>query len=143
MSIFDFIEGYEDEDTVTLNDKPKSYPVDNNIDIPPDLAARRILMAAYMYYNCNESSRLSDTEYDQLSGYVADNWDQLDPVRKWQCGTPEETRATGCHFKFTAYCISAARQDMFDRGIQNVPLPDDSMFAYDKAIKLRYINARG
>ncbi|SRR6266705_6276160 len=75
----------------------------------PDLAARKILVAAYIYYVLDDNV-MTDDEYDQLSIYVADNWAELHPTRQFCCGDPESTKASGSHFKFTVLCVSAARR---------------------------------
>lgn len=73
----------------------------------PDLAARQLLVASYIYYVL-DGNVMSDSEYDQLSIYVADNWDQVDPIRQWQLGDPGATQAGGSHFLFTVYTVDAA-----------------------------------
>ena len=75
----------------------------------PDLAARKIIVAAYIYY-CLDHNIMSDAEYDKLSQYVADNWDKLAPARQWCLGSADQTRASGFHIRFTRYAVSAARQ---------------------------------
>jgi hypothetical protein len=75
----------------------------------PDLAARKILVAAYLYYN-HAHSIMGDGEYDKTSQYVADSWNELSPLRQWCLGDPNSTRATGAHFKFTRLCVGAARE---------------------------------
>jgi hypothetical protein len=76
----------------------------------PDLAARRLLVCAYLYYVLDASPLMSDYDYDALSQYVANHWSELDPLRQWQLGDPESTRASGAHFLFTAYSIHSARR---------------------------------
>jgi hypothetical protein len=45
-----------------------------------DLCARQIVVASYLYYR-HDVSMMSDGEFDKMCQRVADNWDQLDPVR--------------------------------------------------------------
>lgn len=73
----------------------------------PDLAGRRIIVAAYCYYVLDDPV-MTDAEYDKLSQYVADNWDALDPDRQWALGNPDSTRAGGSHIKFSRRAVSAA-----------------------------------
>lgn len=76
----------------------------------PDLAARKVIVAAYCYYVL-DAPVMSDGTYDELSKIAADGWDELDPVRRWCLGSPEDTRATGSHIRFTALAVSAARAE--------------------------------
>lgn len=80
----------------------------------PDLAARNILCAAYLYYVLDANPIMTDQRYDELSVYVADHWDDLNNDRKWALGDPGSTRASGAHFRFTSRTISGARQAHFD-----------------------------
>jgi hypothetical protein len=80
------------------------------LPITPDLAARKILVAAFLYYVL-DAPTMSDGMYDKLSQIAADGWDQLDPVRQWQLDSPDATRASGAHFKYTAATIGAAREE--------------------------------
>lgn len=73
-----------------------------------DLAARRVLMSALLYYECS-TNVLSDAEYDELSRLVADRWSDLTPFRQWQLGSPEEIRASGHHVKITVLVEHGAR----------------------------------
>ena len=73
----------------------------------PDLAARRIIIAAYLYYE-RASPIVSDAAYDQLSRFVADNFEWLEPIRQFQLGSPREIRASGSHIKITQWGESAA-----------------------------------
>ena len=72
-----------------------------------DLAARKILVAAYIYYVLDDNI-MSDDEYDKLSIYVADHWDELSEARQWALGDAESTRASGSHFKFTMATVGSA-----------------------------------
>jgi len=68
--------------------------------INPDLAARQLIMLAYLYYNRSSPLR-SDAEYDELSRYVAERFDELEPIRKFQLESPEAILASGHHIKMT------------------------------------------
>ena len=74
----------------------------------PDLKARRVLMASWLYYE-QSVSVITDAEFDRLCQEVADEleWGEamgecdIDPLRVFQLGTAEELRATGCHVWLT------------------------------------------
>lgn len=72
-----------------------------------DLLARQILCAAYCYYVLDHSI-MDDATYDRYSLIVADNWEELDPCRKWAMGDPKSTRSSGYHFKYTRLCVDSA-----------------------------------
>ena len=83
----------------------------------PDLVARWIITAAYIYYVLDESVML-DSEYDAWSAYVADHWDELHEDRKWALESPEAIRASGYHIKFSTqayYSALALFQEKFKR----------------------------
>lgn len=70
-------------------------------------AARQLMMAAYLYYNCHETI-MPDETYDKLSGFVAEHWTLL-PLQYQECmESPEATRASGSHFMVSAACVGAA-----------------------------------
>lgn len=62
----------------------------------PDLAARRVAMSAYLYYQ-QSSPVLTDDEYDALARYCAEHWDELDAFRKWQLGGSSKAIAHSGH----------------------------------------------
>jgi NAD-dependent DNA ligase len=100
----------------------------------PDLAARRILVAAYCYYVL-DTSPMSDAEYDKLSNIVADHWDELPPVRQWALGNPTDTRASGSHFKFTTLTVDAARH------LVKTEHPYPSKWSFNKEHQVHYVTA--
>lgn len=73
----------------------------------PDLAARWVITAAYLYYVL-DSPTMTDADYDGWSNYVADNWDKLTPDRQWALGSADAIRASGHHIKFSSYAVGAA-----------------------------------
>lgn len=89
----------------------------------PDLAARKALVAAYLY-NVLAAPTISDARFDELCRIAADGWDQLDPVRQWQMESPEATRATSMHFKYTALTIGAAREEYLRMNRRYAPAAD-------------------
>jgi hypothetical protein len=76
-------------------------------DFPPDYIARKVLIAAYIYYVLDDNI-MSDERYDRLSRYVVRHWDELHPDRKWCMQDPDETYSSGNHFRFSSACASAA-----------------------------------
>lgn len=75
--------------------------------LAPNRAARWLIMSAYLYYH-RDSPVLSDGDYDEVSKFVADNFDELDPQLQWQLESAEAIRATGQGIKITARGESAA-----------------------------------
>ena len=87
----------------------------------PDLKARRVLMASWLYYEQGVSV-ISDAEFDRLCQEVAEEleWHEatcppegpcecdIDPIRVFQLGTAEELRATGCHVWLTYSTVGGA-----------------------------------
>lgn len=113
------------------------------IALHPDLVARRLLVCAYLYYVLDASPLMPDCDYDAQSVYVAEHWYDLDPVRQWQLGDPGSTRATGAHFKFTAYTVGGARHAYWKRYGKCAPgeLPAESDWKLDGPNGLRYVTA--
>ena len=68
--------------------------------INPDLAARQLIIHAYLYYNRSTPLR-SDAEYDSLSRYVAERWGELEPIRCHQLQSPEAILTSGHHIRIT------------------------------------------
>lgn len=73
----------------------------------PEKSARWLVMSAYLYYQRNINV-LSDGDYDAISEYVADNFDDLSEQMQWQLESPEAIRATGNGIKITKRGESAA-----------------------------------
>lgn len=73
----------------------------------PSLGARKLIMAAYLYYR-RASPILDDAAYDHLSWGVAKRWDKLDPHLQWQLGSKIEILTTGSHIKVTKASEAAA-----------------------------------
>lgn len=80
----------------------------------PDLAARWVLMLAHLYYDRNVNL-VADQEYDALSNFVADHWDEVHPFRQWQLGDAHSIRSSGCHVKLTRLSIAAAERVWSER----------------------------
>lgn len=108
--------------------------------LAPDLAARKVIVAAYLYY-VMDSPTMSDGEYDKLSQYVAEHWDKLDPVRQWQLGDAASTRAGGSHIKFTAYAVGAARNLYWQTHKRYSVYPYPTRWKKRKEDDLRYVTA--
>lgn len=91
----------------------------------PDLAARKLLVAAYAYYVLDEPI-MDDARYDELSRYVARNWNELDPDRQWALDTPEQTRSSGMHFYYPVIAVHACYHELHRRGITpRFPFPTE------------------
>ncbi len=73
----------------------------------PDLAARRLLMSAHLYYDHSQPI-LSDAENDALAKYVSDHFDDLHPTRIWQLRNRKIILATTHHVKLTTQTIEAS-----------------------------------
>lgn len=73
----------------------------------PDHVARNVIVASYCYYVLDHPI-MDDGEYDALCQYVAANWEQLEPDRKWALGDPESIKASGFHIKYSSYAVAAA-----------------------------------
>lgn len=92
---------------------------------PPDWAARRLLISAYLYYVL-DSPRMSDAEYDRLSLVVSRGWDELAPDRKWALRDPEAIRSTGAHIRFSSFVVAVAlNYYKYQTGIVLEVHPDD------------------
>lgn len=79
-----------------------------NVDMTPDLAARRVVVHSFLYYGL-DTSLIEDSEFDNLCKIAADGWDQLDPARKKQLGSAAKIRTSGYHCKISRLGISVAR----------------------------------
>jgi hypothetical protein len=75
--------------------------------VTPEKAARWLVMSSYLYYQ-RSVNVLSDGEYDEVSEYVAENFDELSAQMQWQLESPEAIRATGNGIKITKRGESAA-----------------------------------
>lgn len=85
----------------------------DGVDASPDLAARRLVMAALLYYefSCNV---MTDHEYDALGEFVRDHFEFIGPSMKFCIG--EEWAkfdglswtASGADFKYTQRVFYAA-----------------------------------
>lgn len=90
----------------------------------PDLVARKLLVAAFLYYVLDEPITMSDGEYDKMSIYVSKNWSKLHPDRQWALGNPTEMRSSGMSFKFSSQVVFASFMALKAKGITpNKELP--------------------
>ncbi|WP_316172951.1 DNA ligase LigA-related protein [Bradyrhizobium sp. SZCCHNRI2049] len=105
-----------------------------------DLAARKLIVAAYIYY-CLDHNIMSDHEYDALSNFVADHWDELDPVRQWQLGSPEQIRASGFHILYTVLAVDAARQAFHEHTGRYPHQRIPGRWKRNKELGLRYVTS--
>lgn len=73
----------------------------------PDLIARRVVMSAFLYTELN-SPVLSDADFDRSCQRVAERWQDVQPIRQWQLGSPENILTTSQHVKITRQSLDAA-----------------------------------
>lgn len=64
-------------------------------------------MSAVLYYGL-DTPALSDAEFDAGCLRLIAEWDTLQPIRKWQLGTPELLHTTGYHIKATVASVAGA-----------------------------------
>jgi hypothetical protein len=67
-----------------------------------DLCARRVVMASMAYYGLDEPV-MTDADYDSSCLRLAEQWAELQPIRKWQLGSAEAISTTGNHVRVTTY----------------------------------------
>lgn len=72
-----------------------------------DYKARMITVASYCYYR-RDVSIMSDGDFDKMCQEVADNWDQLSDLRKFQLDNADDIRSGGSHVKITTAGEKAA-----------------------------------
>lgn len=104
----------------------------------PDLAARKVMVASYMYYVLDESP-MTDHEFDHMCQYVADHWEELQDDRKFCLGSPEDIRASGAHIKFTVMCVDAARTMYYEKHNAPPAYPYPHKWKRDRKLRLRYV----
>lgn len=96
-------------------------------DFPPDLAARTLIMASYAYYVL-DNPLMSDGLYDRLSNHIADKWPLLLAERQWALDNPDDTRASGAHFKFCTRAVFAVAAEFAKLGRSEPPTPETWLF---------------
>jgi len=87
------------------------------------MAARWVVMLAHLYYVRNESI-VYDHEFDKLSNYVADHWEELEPIMQHQLGSADDIRSGGSHVLITQMGVGGACHlsvDNHPRGHQMTP----------------------
>lgn len=99
-------------------------------------------MSCFLYYRC-ASPVLTDGEYDALVEEAASGWKHLEPIRKWQLGSPDAIRATGYHVKITGLAMSAAldwhlREKGFPPGMSS-----RGAWKYSKKFDVHWFGAEG
>jgi hypothetical protein len=106
----------------------------------PDLAARRVLMSSYLYY-AMDCHVISDHQYEDLVKAVVAGWDELDPIRQWQCESRDAIAASGYGVKLTAATIGGAVAWAIENKVSN---PDMAWrwprkWKRDPKLKLRWV----
>jgi len=106
----------------------------------PDKAARWLIMSSYLYYQRN-TNVLDDGEYDELSTYVADNFDDISEQLQWQLESAEAIRATGNGVKITkmgeASAIAWHENNVGKLPEGSIPIPYKD-WKKDKKFKCQY-----
>ncbi len=106
-----------------------------------DLMARHVIMASLLYYSL-DISMFTDAEYDDKCKKVADHFNEIDPVRQWQLGSPEDIRTSGFGVKITVLAASATAYWMQTKGYKQRPLFYRSReWRTDKKNDLRWLGA--
>lgn len=72
-----------------------------------DLYARQLVVASLLYYSLDMEC-MSDGEFDEKVQIVAQNFDKLDPVRRWMLGSAESMLISGFKFRATVAAAHAA-----------------------------------
>lgn len=73
----------------------------------PSLGARKLIMAAYLYYR-RASPIIDDASYDKLAIGIVKRWDKLDEHLQWQLGSKIELLSSGHHIRVTKQAEAAA-----------------------------------
>lgn len=100
-------------------------------EMTPDMKARRVLMAAWLYYE-KSVSVVSDEEFDRMCRDVAEELEWHDvigecdiaPIRVTQLGTAEQLRASAFHVLLTHATIGAAMSWYAEENPDVTPLSD-------------------
>jgi hypothetical protein len=114
----------------------------------PDLAARRLLMAALLYYEFS-TNVMSDHEYDALGIFVKDNFNHLSDTMKfcigedWPIDDGLSWTASGAKFKYTRRLFygALAWADCYGLRVEN--RREWKMVDYDLETGIVYDQARG
>ena len=104
-----------------------------------DTTARRVLMAAYLYYR-HDTSIMSDGEFDEMCLRLARRWFVLDPFLKWQLGSAHDLGSGGAHLKITQACEGGALSWARRRLLTSLP-PHGGEWNWDDARAVHWITA--
>lgn len=111
-----------------------------------DHAARFVIMSALLYYRFN-TQIMSDAQYDELSERIAARWDELNDLRHWQLGSPEEVRTSGYHIKVTYAGITGAASWVKIERKEDLPiyevLGNPKRWEYSKEHSVTWLTAGG
>jgi len=108
----------------------------------PSLGARKLIMAAYLYYR-RSSPIMDDVTYDKLAWGVAKRWDQLDRHLRWQLGSKIEILTTGSHIKITKASEAGAimwHAAVIGEELHGYPIKD---WVWDDAREISWASAEG
>jgi len=123
----------------------------DGVEAGPDLAARRMVMAAIIYYELHENV-MSDHQYDDLAAFVRDNFDHISPTlqfcigREW-CGENDGLEITGWtssgfNFKYTERMYRGAVSWMHHLGMWREAAPAFKADDIDLETGIVYANMR-
>ena len=108
-------------DELFVNEKPASTDIDRK--------CRKLIMSAYLYYN-RSCSMITDSEYDDLSRDISDQYNELTKKWKWSFVDQNMMRDTGIGFRISDMAASAAVRAAHERGDILVPPPKLTRFRY-------------
>lgn len=116
----------------------------------PDLAARRMVMAAILYYQMH-TNVMSDHEYDALAVFVRDNFEHVSPVLQF-CIDPQWAiddgltgwTSSGYTFKYTARLYYGAISWAEHMGVrlEDADKPDFQSVDMDLETGIEFANIR-
>lgn len=105
-----------------------------------DRVARRVLMAALLYYR-HDISIMPDGDFDAMCLRLAHRWIALDPFLQWQLGSPHDLGAGGAHLKVTKACEGGALAWAKQRLLTTLPRATPGEWAWDEAMQVHWVSA--
>ncbi len=105
-----------------------------------DTLARRVLMAAFLYYR-HDTSIMSDGEFDEECLRLATRWLALDPFLQWQFGSPHDLGAGAMHVKITKACEGGALAWAKRCLLTTLPPIADDEWNWDAVRQVRWVTA--
>ncbi|MBT1154431.1 hypothetical protein J1C56_02380 [Aminobacter anthyllidis] len=98
-------------------------------------------MASMLYYGLAETT-VSDGEFDEWCKRLAAEWDDLEPIRQWQLGSPAEIAASGFQIKVTTAAAEAAIRHLRSvrPGLPPVVMTRGDGWRWGEEHRVRYLN---